>query len=156
MHITHPSQNLSTTEKQISATEKQILNSLLRVAKSLHRAARSESRLQSLPILRRLISSETFRQISLPELHRRREIIQRKHILQMLALEAGYASWAAYKKGINDKPAEQQLHYSLALRYAGYPNIWFRSFAEAEQYATEHGGQPIAVGQQAVVIPSDG
>jgi len=156
MHITHPSQNLSTTEKQISTTEKQIVNSLLRVAKSLHRAARSESRLKSLPILRRLISSETFRQISLPELHRRRETIQRKHILQMLALEAGYASWAAYKKRINDKPAEQQLHYSLALRYAGYPNIWFRSFAEAEQYATEHGGQSIAVGQQAVVIPSDG
>ncbi len=148
MHITYPSQNLSTTEKQI-------LNSLLRVAKSLHRAARSESRLQSLPILRRLISSETFREISLPELHRQRGIIQRKHILQMLALEAGYGSWAAYKKEINDKPAEQPLHYSLALRYAGYPNIWFRSFAEAEHYATEHGGQPIAVGQQAVVIPAD-
>ena len=148
MHMTHPSQNLSTTEKRI-------LNSLLRVAKSLHRAARSESRLRSLPILRRLISSETFRQISLPELHRQRAIIQRKHILQMLALEAGYFSWSEYKRNISTQSAEQQhVHYSIALRYAGYPNIWFTSILEAEEYSAEHGGQPIAVGKQAVVIPS--
>jgi hypothetical protein len=148
MHMTNPTRDLHRIENEI-------LKPLLHVAKSLHRAARSESRLQSLPILRRLISSETFRQISLPELHCQRAIIQRKHILQMLALEAGFCSWSEYKRNISTQPAEQHVHYSIALRYAGYPNIWFTSILEAEEYSAEHGGQPITVGKQAVVIPSE-
>jgi hypothetical protein len=105
-------------------------------------------------VLRRLIASETFRQISLPELYRRRETIQRKHILQMLALEAGSLNWSEYKKKIQAQPEEQPLDYSLALKHAGYPNIWFTSLPEAETYAAAQGGQPIPVGKQAVVIPA--
>jgi len=147
MHMTHPICGLNTPENEL-------LKSILRVAKSLHRAAKSDSRPHSLPVLRRLISSETFRQTSLPELYRRRETIQRKHILQMLALEAGSLNWSEYKKKIQAKPEEQPLDYSLALKHAGYPNIWFTSLPEAETYAAAQGGQPIPVGKQAVVIPA--
>ena len=146
MHMTKPSRGLNTPENDR-------LKLILRVAKSLHRAARSDSRPHSLPVLRRLIASETFRHISLPELYRQRMTIQRKHILHMLALEAGHLNWLDYKKKVETHPEAQPLDYNLALKHAGYPNIWFTSLPEAERYAAAQGGQPIAVGKQAVVIP---
>ncbi len=147
MHMTKPSRGLNTPENDR-------LKLILRVAKSLHRAARSDSRPHSLPVLRRLIASETFRHISLPELYRQRMTIQRKHILHMLALEAGNLNWSDYKTTIKAHPEAQPLDYNLALKHAGYPNIWFTSLPEAETYAKAQGGQSIPVGQQAVVIPS--
>ncbi len=125
---------------------------LLREAKKLHKAAKSDSLSCSLPILRRLISSNTLTNISLIELRDKQSMIQRKHILQMLAYEAGYSNWASYRQAIELNSASDIDHYSLSLQGAGYLNLWFSSQHEAEAYAKSQGGKAISVGQQAVVI----
>ncbi|MBI1195371.1 MAG: hypothetical protein GC138_05970 [Gammaproteobacteria bacterium] len=125
---------------------------LLREAKKLHKAARSDSLAQALPVLRRLISSNTFRGLSLPDLHRRRAIVQRKHILCMLALEAGYDCWAEYRTAISGLSTDEVVHFDIVRKDMGYPNLWFSSSAEADAYSAEHGGRVVSVGRQAVVI----
>lgn len=126
---------------------------LLREAKKLHRAAGSDSRLKALPILRRLLSTQTFRKLSLPELYRQRDSVQRKHILHMLAVEGGYSTWSSYKQQIGEMAIEELKHPSQMLRNSGYPNLWFSSMKEAEEYSVKEGGIPIPVGTQAVIIP---
>jgi hypothetical protein len=130
------------------------LKRLLREANKLHKTVKTGSLSQSLPILRRLITSKTLTQLSLPELRNKPDIVQRKHLLQMLAHEAGYSSWASYKHALETADSEHDEHYSLALQHAGYPNLWFSSLNEAEEYVKHHGGKPVAVGRQAVVIVS--
>lgn len=129
------------------------VNHVLRIAKQLHRAATSESLAQALPVLRRLLDSGTLNGLSLPELHRRRQSIQRKHILRMLAIEAGHPSWEIYKPVLANKATDELDHFDIIRRQAGYPNLWFSSLAEAQQYATQHGGRALPVRHQAVVIP---
>ena len=126
---------------------------LLLEAKKLHRAATSDSKLKALPVLRRLITTQVIRELSLAELYRKSDLVQRKHILNMLGIEAGYAGWATYKQVIESTPADKLEHSSIVLRKAGYPNLWFSSLSDAEQYSSAHGGQVFAIGQQAVVIP---
>ncbi len=133
--------------------QKTAVDWLLREAKKLHRAASSESRMRALPVLRRLISSQTLVNISLVELSRQQSMIQRKHLLQMLAREAGYPDWASYRKALADLPAEQLDNYALAMRQAGYPNLWFSNLEQAQAYAAEHGGKALPFASQAVVIP---
>lgn len=128
------------------------INLVLREAKRLHRSATSESLASSLPVLRRLIASRSLEQLSLPELRRRRTIIQRKHILRMLAIEAGYSSWEAYRPAIANASLDEVEHFDVVRRRAGYPNVWFSSLAEAKAFADEHGGRPLCVGRQAVVL----
>lgn len=127
-----------------------------REAKRLHRAATSESLSQSLPVLRRLLSSGTIKGLSLLELHRQPDAVRRKHVLRMLAVEAGYAGWEAYKQTLTDRPADTVEHFDIVRRGAGYPNLWFSSLIEAQRYAAEHGGRPVRVGQQAVVLVEAG
>lgn len=128
-----------------------ILTFLLKEAKRLHRAAHSDSLTKSLPILRRLIITNTLTGLSLPELKRQRTIIQRKHVLHMLAKENDFKNWAEYKHTIEEgegcEPSE------LILRHVGYPNLWFSNYKEAKSYAQQNGGQIIKFGTQAVVIP---
>lgn len=127
-----------------------------REAKRLHRAATSESLSQSLPVLRRLLSTGTIKGLSLLELHRQSDVVRRKHILQMLAIEAGYIGWEAYKPILADRPADAVEHFDIVRRGAGYPNIWFSSPAEAQRYTAVHGGRAVRVGQQAVVFVEAG
>lgn len=145
MHIKHPNHRSQTTTRGG-------INLLLREAKKLHRAATSESLSQALPVLRRLIASNTLKGISLPDLRRRQNIVQRKHILHMLAIEAGYSSWEEYRRIIANVSADEIEHFDIVHRKAGYPNIWFSSFAEAREFAALYGGHPLRVGQQAVVF----
>jgi hypothetical protein len=128
------------------------VNLVLREAKKLQRAATSESLAQALPVLRRLLSSNTLTGINLPELHRRRDIIQRKHLLRMLAIEADYPSWEWYRKALVHMKADEVEHFDIIRSKAGSLNHWFSSMAEAREYATIHGGRPFRVGQQAVVL----
>ncbi len=125
---------------------------VLREARKLHRAATSESLAISLPILRRILATNTLRGISLPELFRRRDTVQRKHILRMLAIEAGFGSWEDYRPALDRMTAGQLEHFDIVRREIGYPNYWFSTQIEAEQYARLHGGRVMRVGQQAVVI----
>lgn len=127
---------------------------LLRHAKRLHQAAISESLATALPVLRRILATGTLAGLSLPQLHRRRDMVQRKHILRMLAIEAGFPSWEAYRPALASMTTTQLPHFDIARAHAGYPNFWFSTFAEAEAHVASHGGRALAVGQQAVVLPA--
>ncbi|WP_370978451.1 hypothetical protein [Agaribacterium sp. ZY112] len=133
--------------------ESNVIELLLKEAKKLHKSLKSESISVFLPVLRRLIATKTLKNIGLPELCRNKAMVQRKHILQMLAYEMAYDSWAQCRKALSRAQSDQQVHYCLALRRSGYPNHWFSSMHDAELYTREHGGKPVLVGSQAVVVP---
>ncbi|MET3106621.1 hypothetical protein AAKU67_001331 [Oxalobacteraceae bacterium GrIS 2.11] len=54
-------------------------------------------------------------------------IIKRKHALQVIALEQGFASWA-------------DLKCQLPFIRGGFLNQWFANYAVAKDYQREHGG----------------
>lgn len=125
---------------------------VLRIARNLHHAAYSDSKISALPVLRRLLATATLTAISLPELYRSRDIIQRKHILRMLAVEVGFKCWEDYRHALDTMSVEQLSHFDHLRRTAGYPNLWFSNYDEAQDYARENNGHALRVGQQAVVL----
>lgn len=132
-----------------------VINAWLLEAKKLHKATQSESLTSVLPVLRRLLTSKILVDISLPELKKNTEIIKRKHLLQMLATENGYSCWGDLKRAIEMKSRgdELLLPYSLELKNAGYPTLWFAKVEEAQAYAQQHDGKVIIVGEQAAWLP---
>ena len=132
-----------------------VINSWLLEAKKLHKATKSESLSNVLPVLRRLLNSKVLIDISLPELKSQTEMIQRKHLLQLLAFENGYSSWADLKRtiGVKAKSGELLLPYSIELKNAGYPTLWFSTLNEAQEYNIQHAGKVLAIGEQAVWLP---
>ena len=142
-------ENLSSSHQERCALE-----SLLRAAKKLHRQATSESLAMSLPVLRRIIQTHTIRDVSLPELRRRREIVQRKHVLRMLAAEAGHASWEEYRHAVQAMSEAELAQLDVLATRAGYPNHWFATFEDAQRHAAEHGGQAVRAGSQGLVLAS--
>ncbi|AZC64573.1 hypothetical protein [Pseudomonas chlororaphis] len=125
---------------------------VLREAKRLHRTATSGSLASALPILRRLLASNSLPGLSLPELYRQRDKVQRKHLLRTLASEAGFAHWETYRQALDELAPEQLQHFELVYRQAGHLNCWFSSPDEAREYVAHHGGRLLCVGQQAVVL----
>ena len=130
-----------------------LLQDFKREAKKLHKQATSSNKLESLPILRRLIKQNVFYDVKVMELLEKRAEIQLKYIYQLLAKEVGYKTWAELKQQLEEMSDEQKRHYSMKLKGAGYPNLWFSSAKEAESYVQINGGEVIAVGEQAVVVP---
>lgn len=66
------------------------------------------------------------------------ETVQRKHVLQAIALEQGAPDWAALKA--RTEPIETaELLYANG-QMAAYWNIWFASYAEAQAVHREKGG----------------
>ncbi|GAA5481392.1 hypothetical protein Hsar01_00601 [Haloferula sargassicola] len=126
---------------------------MLYLGKRLHRAARSGSPAESLPVLRRLLKSGVVRGHSLSSLFAQRAIIQRKHLLQLLALEAGHGDWPGFRRTLAGLPPDQLEAFDLIVREAGYPNHWFATYEEAEHFAHTRGGRCLRVGGQGVVIP---
>lgn len=137
------------------ASKDTILDTWLREAKTLHRQAKSDSLSCSLPVLRRLLNTNVLIGLTLPELKKDTTIVQRKHLLQMLAVESGHKSWADFKHALENmfESDQMQLPYSLELKQAGYPTLWFSQSSEAHAYASENGGKVVIVGKQAVCIP---
>lgn len=125
---------------------------VLRIARNLHRAVNADALSISLPVLRRLIATKSLTEISLPELQRRRDIVQRKHVLRMLAIEAGFNCWEDYRRALDDMSADQVGHFEQFSRSAGYPNLWFSTYEEAQDYAWENNGRALKIGSQAVVL----
>ena len=146
MHTDHTSPSTSTTQASAGDT-------VLRIARMLHRAALADSLSASLPVLRRLLAAQVMSDLSLPELHRRRHEIRRKHVLRMLAAEAGFRSWEDYRPALEDMRPEQLAHFDHLRREVGYPNLWFSNFEEARDHAWETSSRVIRVGAQAVVLP---
>ena len=128
---------------------------VLREARRLHRAATSDSPAAALPVLRRLLATQVMPAASLPELFRQRARVQRKHVLRMLALEAGHASWEAFAQALPTLDAAPLLQAFDSQRGSATLKLWFPDEAQATAYAAEHGGQVVRVGQQAVVVPAD-
>lgn len=133
----------------------QAVGLLLREARKLHRSAISASLAQSLPVLRRLRSARVIQDVTLPQLSQSRSMVQRKHVLRMLAIEAGYPGWEAYRRALAGKSADELMQFDVVRRNMGYPNLWFSSAQEAERHAASHGGRVIHVGPQAVVFVED-
>lgn len=131
----------------------QAIEALTREARRLHKSALSSSKMKALPVLRRLITAKVFSQLSLVELYQQQHRIQRKHLLNLLAKEVGYGQWSLLKNALSHSEVTTDLHPSLELKGAGYPNIWFSTADEAYEYVVSKGGKAIQVGEQAVVIP---
>ncbi|MFC3154206.1 hypothetical protein [Gilvimarinus japonicus] len=142
------------TPSHSSGSSSAVVESFLREAKRPQRAACSGDLADCLPVLRRLLAQRVFTGVTLPQLRRRQGLVQRKHTLQLLALEAGYSCWAECRRALETLPAERAEQYHLASRYAGYPNHWFSSLQEAKAFASQHGGYPLAYGRQGVVVPA--
>jgi len=148
----HPqSQSQLRTSPQLQSPES-AAELVLHIARNLQRAVNSKSLAISLPMLRRLIATKTLTEISLPELHRCRDIVQRKHVLRMLAVEAGFNCWEGYRHALDDMNADQVSHFDQLSRSAGYPNLWFSTFEQAQDYAWENNGRALKIGSQAVVL----
>lgn len=146
------SQPQHSQSQNLQSNPESAVDLVLRIARNLHRAAYSESKVIALPVLRRLLSSATLTAVSLPELHRNRDIIQRKHILRMLAVEVGFKCWEDYRHALDSMGVEQLSHFDHLRRTAGYPNLWFSNYEEAQDYARENTGHALRVGEQAVVL----
>jgi hypothetical protein len=125
---------------------------VLQAARRLHKAALGAAPSQSLPVLRRVLATGSLRDVSLPALHKNRMLVRRKHILRMLAVEAGYESWETYREALVTLRSEELVHFDLVRGQAGYPNLWFASVAAAQAHVVQHGGRMLAVGDHAVVF----
>ena len=123
-----------------------------RMARTLQRAAQKGELVLALPVLRRLLVHEVVPAMPLPELLRQRHVLQRKHFLWLLAVEAGYANWEVYLQGLlkQEPAAVAPLHVKAS--GAAVLKNWFANEADAQQFAQEHGGEVVAMGGQAVVI----
>lgn len=122
-------------------------------AKLLHKSTKSDQLSHSLPTLRRLLNCNVLVGISLPELQKESSIIQRKHLLQLIAKENGFNSWVEFKTVLESESgtSDNYIPQRLKLKNIGYPALWFSTMDEAVSYAKIHGGEAISVGTQAVI-----
>jgi hypothetical protein len=123
---------------------------MLREAKRLHRAATSDALSEALPVLRRLLAARAVPACPLQALFRDRASLQRKHVLRMLAFEAGHVSWEAYSQSSQDS---QSVVLSVAAqRSTAMLKHWFVGEQQAVQFASAHGGLVTRVGHQGAVV----
>lgn len=132
-----------------------LLIALSREARRLHKLALSNSKMKSLPVLRRLINSQVLSQLSLVELYQQQSLIQRKHLLNLLAKEMGYSHWALLKSALEHPEVNIESHSSAVLLGVGYPNLWFSNMEKALEYTSNNSGKAVRVGEQAVVVPNN-
>ncbi|MBB5352797.1 hypothetical protein HNR46_003045 [Haloferula luteola] len=128
--------------------------SILALAKRLHREALHGPPAAALPVLRRLLQSGVIRHLSLPEFFHQRTLVRRKHLLEMLALEAGHSHWTDYRKVLECHHTAGDDHFDLLAPGMSSLNSWFATFEEAQAFAQWHGGRCARHGRQGVVFPS--
>lgn len=135
------------------ATHRTAAEAVRSLARRLHRAATSDSLSNALPVLRRMVGTRVLRGVSLPQLWQRRGMVQRKHVLSMLAIEAGFPDWETYSHALKTMTEEQVAHFDAHRDQAGHLNLWFSSRRQAEGYASAMGGRVLGWNEQAVVLP---
>lgn len=123
---------------------------VLREARRLHRAAASPSLETALPVLRRLLAARVLPMRTLPECHRLRARVQRKHLLRMLAIEAGCAQWDDWRSLLVSGAAAAP-DYATA-RDVGRLKHWFVDPSDAVRHAAGCGGTVVCIGGQAAVV----
>ncbi|WP_199873213.1 hypothetical protein [Ideonella sp. A 288] len=124
-------------------------------ARRLHRAAQSPQVLLALPAVRRVHAAGLFPGRALSALYRERTtLLQRKHFLRTLAVEAGYADWERFRPALEHLPPEAFEHFQLlGIEQVGRFKLWFSTEAEAQVHAAAHGGRVLRYGSQAAVLP---
>lgn len=125
---------------------------MLREAKRLHRAAASDALSEALPVLRRLLAARVVPACPVPVLFRDRASLQRKHMLRMLAFEAGHASWEAYSQALSRMDSQSAVLSVAAQRSTAMLKHWFVGEPQAVQFASTHGGLVTRVGHQGAVV----
>ncbi|MES2949539.1 MAG: hypothetical protein V4858_13440 [Pseudomonadota bacterium] len=123
----------------------------LRMARTLHRASKDATLLMAMPAVRRAHAAGVFAELTLSTLYRQRHLLQRKHFLRTLAVEAGFANWETYLPTLRSQAPQALEHYRTGLEY-GYPNAWFSTHAQAIAFVEKHGGKVVRYGQQAMVV----
>jgi hypothetical protein len=119
----------------------------------LLRHARAAEVSVALPVLRRLLAAKLSGGLSLSALHRQRGELQLKTLLRLLAVELGYADWAACKAVIDSREAACLDRYRLdAGAFGDFEKTWFTNAAMARDWQREHGGYVVPYGEQAVAI----
>ncbi len=141
-----PDAGTPTSPNAISAVEQ-----ALRQARTLHRASKDATLLAAMPAVRRAHAAGVFAELTLSALYRQRHLLQRKHFLRMLAVEAGFANWESYLPALRNHPPQALEHYT-SWREFGYPNAWFSTHAQAIAFAEERGGKVVRYGHQAMVV----
>ncbi|WP_244825659.1 hypothetical protein [Caballeronia sp. TF1N1] len=122
-------------------------------ARRLLRQARDGDSSAALPVLRRLQSADITRASRLTDLHAKRDALQLKHVLAMLAKELGYSSWDACKNDIDTEPAARIDRYRLdAGAFNDYERNWFANEADALAWQRANGGYLVPYGEQVVAI----
>ena len=126
----------------------------LHQARTLHRASRDCALLQAMPALRRAHNAGVFHGLSLSAPFGQRHLLQRKHFLHALAVEAGFTNWESSVQNLRMQPPQAARQHGTALDY-GYPNLWFSTHEQAEYFAEKCGGRVVFHGRQAMVVPLD-
>lgn len=131
------------------------LDRVLHHARRLHRAARSASISAAMPVVRRIHAAGLFPHLRVAGLYRARASLQRKHVLRMLAVEAGHASWEAYRDVLPGLSPEAVSPWHVAERLSAGLNLWFPNEAEARAALGDavtllkYGHQVVVDGEQA-------
>ncbi|MEO8249966.1 MAG: hypothetical protein ABI589_11400 [Burkholderiales bacterium] len=124
-------------------------------ARRLHRAALSESVSASLPVLRRLRAAGIFSNEPLSVLFAGRRQIKRKHLLRLLAIEAGFGDWESLCAAVAHDPCSRRSEIDLIERCWMHANDWFATEREAHAYAAVHGGKVRRYAGHAVILRPD-
>lgn len=125
-------------------------------ARFLHRSACSDSLSSGLPVLRRLQEAGILARLSLPRLWTQRSMVQRKHILRMLAHEMGFADWERCKAQLARSSPEAVDHLKIGYDWVGRFNHWFADEARARVLLERHGGRLMRWGGHVVVVGAGG
>jgi hypothetical protein len=126
---------------------------LRRHARRLLRLSQTGDTAASLPVLRRLHAARVTRIETLGALYEARASIQLKHVLNMMAIELGFAGWDACKQVIDSHaPAFIDRYRFDAGCFNDHEKVWFAGVQAAREWQREHGGYIVEYGDQAVAI----
>lgn len=106
-----------------------LLKSLL--SSDASRATQAAERLCTLPAFSRLTPGE---------LLARKDMVQRKHTLAVIAQEQGHASWAELKQALGEAPPRFDSEAFFAKNKGAFLNRWFSTHAEARESLRTLGG----------------
>jgi len=121
-------------------------------ARRLHRQLTDGALSSALPVLRRLQRAGVLPPERLPVLYAARQTVQRKHLLRLLALEAGFDSWEACARALQTLDPQVLAPMLAAERGTAELKLWFAEPAQAHAHALLHGGQAVALRGQGVVL----
>lgn len=128
---------------------------VLSQARRLHRAARLGSISVAMPAIRRAHAAGVFSELTVSALYRQRQLLQRKHFLRTLAIEADFPDWERFRPELRRLVPEAVANLQAVEALWPSLNLWFSTEAQAAAHAREHGGQVLRVGRQAMVVPAD-